>query len=117
MIRVRVAGSNPAHSIREGAANCARSIALGSRFETISAESGTRLERSDAKAVALTARDTCYVPVRKFATRLLDVSNGTVALKEPVPFQGRIREDQLEDFIVREPELAGEPLLVLGRQL
>jgi hypothetical protein len=35
----------------------------------------------------------------------------------PVPFDGRVSEAQLESWIVDNPQLVGEPLLVLGRQL
>ncbi len=36
---------------------------------------------------------------------------------KPVAFQGRVSESKLEDWIVAQPDLAGEPLLILGRQL
>jgi hypothetical protein len=57
------------------------------------------------------------VGIRKFSTRLLNVTAEGALLREPLSFQGRISEQRLEDFVVAEPELAGEPLLILGRQL
>lgn len=36
---------------------------------------------------------------------------------QPVPFSGRLTEQQFEDHVVSHPELLGEELLILGRQL
>lgn len=52
-----------------------------------------------------------------FSPRLLQIDNGQPAALEPVPFQGRVSELTLEKWIVENPDLVGEPLLVLGHQL
>ena len=39
------------------------------------------------------------------------------SIAEPVVWKGRVSEQDLEDLIVANPQLAGEELLVLGRQL
>ncbi|HEX8745463.1 MAG TPA: hypothetical protein VF712_20225 [Thermoleophilaceae bacterium] len=54
---------------------------------------------------------------REFAPKLLEVSGQTASVLSPVAFQGRIDELTLERWIVECPELVGERLLVLGRQL
>jgi hypothetical protein len=54
---------------------------------------------------------------REFAPKLLEVSGQTASVLSPVPFQGRVDELTLERWIVDCPELVGEPLLILGRQL
>lgn len=53
----------------------------------------------------------------EFNPHLLRVSNGSAAIASPVSWHGKISEQQLEEFIVANPQLAGEDLLVLGRQL
>lgn len=52
-----------------------------------------------------------------FSPRLLLVANGQPTALKPVPFQGRVDELTLERWIVENPDLVGEPLLVLGNQL
>jgi hypothetical protein len=55
--------------------------------------------------------------VEPFSPRLLLISNDRPTALEPVPFQGRVDELTLERWIVDNPGLVGEPLLVLGNQL
>jgi len=55
--------------------------------------------------------------VDPFSPRLLQIDNGNPAALKPVPFQGRVDELTLERWIVENPDLVGEPLLVLGNQL
>src|SRR5690348_16002083 len=45
------------------------------------------------------------------------VSNGSATMLSPIDFGGRVTEAQLEAWLMANPELAGEPLLVLGSQL
>lgn len=52
-----------------------------------------------------------------FSPRLLQIDDGQPAALKPVPFQGRVSELTLEKWIVENPDLVGEPLLVLGHQL
>jgi hypothetical protein len=54
-----------------------------------------------------------------FQARLVAVGGDgdAVDLFDPVPFDGRVSETQLEEWIVKRPELVGEDLLVVGRQL
>jgi hypothetical protein len=59
--------------------------------------------------------------VAEFKARLLAVtgegSPRAIDLLEPVSFAGRVTESDLEEWVVERPELVGEDLLVLGRQL
>jgi hypothetical protein len=55
--------------------------------------------------------------MREFAPKLLEVNEARASVLSPVAFQGRVDELTLERWIVDEPELAGEPMLVVGRQL
>jgi hypothetical protein len=55
--------------------------------------------------------------VDPFSPRLLQIDSGTPVALKPVPFQGRVDELTLERWIVQNPDLVGEPLLVLGHQL
>lgn len=55
--------------------------------------------------------------VESFASRLLLISNGEQHALEPVSFHGRVDESTLERWIVDNPDLVGEPLLILGNQL
>jgi hypothetical protein len=43
--------------------------------------------------------------------------NGRPVVRAPVEFSGRVSEAQLEAWLIEEPDLAGEPLMVLGSQL
>lgn len=52
-----------------------------------------------------------------FSPRLLLITEGVPTALKPVPFQGRVDELTLERWIVENPDLVGEPLLVLGHQL
>lgn len=52
-----------------------------------------------------------------FGTHLVRIGSSGTAISEPVAWKGRISEQQLEDLIVANPQLSGEELLVLGRQL
>ena len=55
--------------------------------------------------------------MERFSPRLLLISSEGPTALEPVPFQGRVDELTLEHWIVDNPDLIGEPLLVLGNQL
>lgn len=48
---------------------------------------------------------------------MIQVASGQALMLEPVEFSGRVNEAELEDWLISNPELAGEPLLVLGSQL
>jgi hypothetical protein len=52
-----------------------------------------------------------------FSASLLEVNGECPEAYAPVSFDGHISEQTLEDWIVDNPQLVGEPLLVLGRQL
>jgi hypothetical protein len=52
-----------------------------------------------------------------FSASLLEVNGEGPEAYAPVSFDGHISEQTLEDWIVDNPQLVGEPLLVLGRQL
>ena len=52
-----------------------------------------------------------------FSPRLLLVADGAPIAFKPVSFQGRVDELTLERWIVQNPDLVGEQLLVLGHQL
>lgn len=45
------------------------------------------------------------------------VADGSAMMLSPVELGGRVTEAQLESWLIANPELAGEPLLVLGSQL
>lgn len=55
--------------------------------------------------------------MRSFTPKLLQVSASVPRPLEPVPFSGRVDELTLEKWIAESPDLVGEPLLLLGRQL
>jgi len=55
--------------------------------------------------------------MREFRPRLIQVDGSESHLLEPVALDGRLSEKELEDFVVENPALAGEELLILGRQL
>jgi hypothetical protein len=55
--------------------------------------------------------------MRPFSTTALEVAGQTPQAFTPIPFEGHVSESQLESWIVDNPQLVGEPLLVLGRQL
>jgi hypothetical protein len=48
---------------------------------------------------------------------MVQVESGKAAMLQPVAFSGRVSEAQLEKWLIDNPALAGEPLLVLGAQL
>ncbi|MDQ3434804.1 MAG: hypothetical protein M3481_09030 [Actinomycetota bacterium] len=52
-----------------------------------------------------------------FSPRLLQIDNDAPLTLKPVLFEGRVDELALERWIVENPDLVGEPLLVLGHQL
>lgn len=52
-----------------------------------------------------------------FSPRLLKVVDDQPVALKPVPFQGKVDELTLERWIVENPDLIGEPLLILGHQL
>src|SRR5664280_1076647 len=58
-----------------------------------------------------------YIQMRPFSTSLLEVAGGNPQVFAPASFEGHISEQALEDWIVEQPDLLGEPLLILGRQL
>ena len=43
--------------------------------------------------------------------------DGQPVVRAPVEFGGRVSEAQLESWLIQHPDLAGEPLLILGSQL
>ena len=53
----------------------------------------------------------------EFEPHLVRIGSSGPAIAEPVAWKGHVSEQQLEDLIVANPQLAGEELLVLGRQL
>jgi hypothetical protein len=55
--------------------------------------------------------------MRSFSSSVLEVSDKISHALKPVAFDGRVSEAELEAWIVGNPELVGEPLLVLGQQL
>lgn len=55
--------------------------------------------------------------MREFRPRLIQVAESEHRLLEPVGLDGRLTEKELEDLVVEYPALAGEDLLILGRQL
>src|SRR5689334_1460340 len=48
---------------------------------------------------------------------MVQVAGGHATTLEPVEFAERVTEAQLERWLIDDPELSGEPLLVLGSQL
>lgn len=52
-----------------------------------------------------------------FKTHLVRLTDGRAELATPAPLRGRVTEQQLEDYVIANPQLAGEDLLILGRQL
>ncbi len=48
---------------------------------------------------------------------MMQIAGGTASLLNPVDFAGRVSEAQLESWLIANPELCGEQLLVLGSQL
>jgi RecB family endonuclease NucS len=48
---------------------------------------------------------------------MVQVDAGDAVKLEPVVFNNRVSEAQLEKWLLANPELAGEPLLILGSQL
>lgn len=55
--------------------------------------------------------------MRPFSPSFLEVAGDTPRVFSPSSFDGKISELTLEAWIVDNPQLVGEPLLVLGRQL
>lgn len=55
--------------------------------------------------------------MRPFSTSVLEVAGDMPRAFTPMSFDGHVSEAQLESWIVANPQLVGEPLLVLGRQL
>src|ERR1044072_10051693 len=55
--------------------------------------------------------------MRSSIPKLLQVSGGVPRPLEPFSFSGRVDEVPLERWVAECPDLVGEPLLVLGRQL
>jgi hypothetical protein len=59
-----------------------------------------------------------YAFMRTFRPTMIEVgSDGQPVVRAPVGFGGRVSEAQLEAWLVEHPDLAGEPLLILGSQL
>lgn len=52
-----------------------------------------------------------------FKSKMVKVANGAAAMLSPISFSGKLSEAKLEELLISNPELAGEPLLVLGSQL
>lgn len=55
--------------------------------------------------------------MRPFSTSVLEVTGDMPRAFTPASFDGHVSEAQLESWIVANPQLVGEQLLVLGRQL
>jgi hypothetical protein len=55
--------------------------------------------------------------MEEFQSKMVKVSNGSATMLEPVDLGERLKESELESLLLQNPELAGEPLLVLGSQL
>jgi hypothetical protein len=55
--------------------------------------------------------------MRSFSASVLEVAGQLPHALKPIPFDGHVSEARLESWIVANPELVGEPLLVLGQQL
>src|SRR5512133_2570210 len=53
----------------------------------------------------------------EFRSKMVQVEDGDEVMLEPVDLNNRVSEATLEEWIVANPELAGEPLLILGSQL
>jgi hypothetical protein len=87
----------------------------------------TRLNHDGCAALAAgRGKSSCVAPARGamisgamsgFATHLVRMGSSGASIAEPVAWKGRVSEQDLEDLIVANPQLAGEELLVLGRQL
>lgn len=56
-------------------------------------------------------------PMGEFTGHLVRIGADVAAIAEPVSWKGRFSEHDFESLIVANPSLAGEELLVLGRQL
>lgn len=55
--------------------------------------------------------------MRPFSTSVLEVASDTPRAFKPLAFDGHVSEARLEAWVVANPELVGERLLVLGQQL
>jgi hypothetical protein len=56
--------------------------------------------------------------MRPFRSTMIEVNNdGQPVVRAPMEFSGRVSEAQLEAWLIKHPDLAGEPLLILGSQL
>lgn len=53
----------------------------------------------------------------EFTSHLIEIRSGEPSLVAPVPFQGRMTETEFETAVIAAPQVLGEELLVLGRQL
>jgi hypothetical protein len=55
--------------------------------------------------------------MEEFASKMIQVVDGSATLLDPTEFRGRVTEAQLESWLLSNPEICGERLLVLGSQL
>ena len=55
--------------------------------------------------------------MEEFQSKMVQVESDQAVMLQPVPFGSRVSEAELEKWLIANPELAGEPLLVLGSQL
>jgi len=55
--------------------------------------------------------------MEEFQSKMVQVDAGEAVMLQPVSFSGRVSESELEKWLIENPALAGEPLLVLGSQL
>jgi hypothetical protein len=56
--------------------------------------------------------------MRTFRPTMIEVDGeGHPVVRAPVEFAGRVSEAQLEAWLIEHPDLAGEPLMILGSQL
>src|SRR5215211_2835170 len=53
----------------------------------------------------------------EFRSKMVQVEDGGAVMLEPGPLGNRVSEAQPGEWLVANPELAGEPLLILGSQL
>jgi hypothetical protein len=55
--------------------------------------------------------------MEEFRSKMVQVEDGDAVMLDPGDLNNRVSEAKLEEWLVANPELAGEPLLILGSQL
>lgn len=53
--------------------------------------------------------------MEQFKSKMVKVTNGSAAMLSPVSFSGKLSEAKLEELLIANPELAGEPFLSSAR--